>query len=323
MVPALPSRFLIGDSTEPWNGLAAAYLAEKYGRSGSERTTTEYGRLLRRFFEQTGRPPDAVRPMDVHAFAYGPGPTGRMPSPSTISVRLAAIAGFFDLAVRMECLDHNPAASVRRPHPARRVPRTVSPETVRRLLAAIPGDGYGARDRAVILTAVMTGLRRAEIANLRTDDFADLDPPLLFVRTKGGHHRRIQVPPPAAAAIAGWIASRPPALQADPRLFGLSSAGLYAAIRRRARRADLDEAISPHCLRHAAARLWRADGAPIEEIAALLGHSSLATTARYLSRSGVPTGNHWQAVATAIGLPSPTGPADRTVGPPAMKGDSR
>lgn len=220
----------------------------------------------------------------------------------------------------MGCLRTNPATSVRRPHPGRRVPRTVSPDTVGRLLAAVPTHGNGMRDRALILTAVMTGLRRAELAGLRSEDFIDLDPPSLRVRTKGGHHRQIVVPPPAADAIAGWIASRPLRLDADPRLFPLSSAGLYAAVRRWARRADLTEPISPHCLRHAAARMWRADGAPIEEIAALLGHTSLATTARYLNRSGTPTGNHWQAVASAIGLPPQPGSPDSTTRSATEKG---
>lgn len=319
MVPALAHQTAIPEAGERWNRLAAAYLAEKYGRSGSERTTSEYARLLHRFFDQVGRPPEAIQPLDVHAFAYGPGPAGRFPSPSTIAVRLAAVSGFFDLAVRMGCLDANPATAVRRPHPARRVPRTVSPDTIARLLAAVPGHGSGTRDRAVILTAVMTGLRRAELASLQREDVV-FDPPSLVVQTKGGHRRRIEVPPPAAHAIAAWIASRPSTLDADPRLFGLSSAGLYAALRRRGRRADLSEPISPHCLRHAAARMWRADGAPIEDIAALLGHTSLATTARYLNRSGAPTGNHWQAVASAIGLRSDHGSLDEIGRPASEKG---
>lgn len=305
MFPAPGHERLLPKAAEPWDGLAAAYLAEKYGRSCSERTTTEYQGLLRRFFRHSGCAPDAISPMHVHAFAYGPGPRGHLPSPSTIAVRLAAVAGFFDLAVRMGCLSQNPAAAVRRPRPARRVPRTVSPAAVRRLLDTIPHRGCGLRDRAVILTAVMTGLRRAELASLMTEDFAHLGTAYVRVRTKGGHDRRLDVPPPAAAAIARWIAERPDRHRADRRLFGLSSAGIYAALRRRARFARIEEPVNPHGLRHAAAQMWRADGASIEEIAALLGHSSIATTARYLSRSVAPTGAHWQAVAMAVGL-SPT-----------------
>jgi len=58
--------------------------------------------------------------------------------------------------------------------------------------------------------------------------------------------------------------------------------------RKYAKRAGLD-GLKPHDLRHTAAKLRRNNGASIEDVGALLGHASIATTARYLARmEGTP-----------------------------------
>ena len=65
--------------------------------------------------------------------------------------------------------------------------------------------------------------------------------------------------------------------------FGMSWQAFYANLRRYGRNAGLD-GVSPHVLRHAAAQLRRQAGASLEEVSRLLGHTSIATTARYLRR---------------------------------------
>ncbi len=83
-----------------WGGAVAAFLAEAGQRTGSARTPAEYGRYLARSFAGVDDPTQAT-PAQVHAFAYGPGPSGRKPLPSTVNVRLAALRGFYDFARRM------------------------------------------------------------------------------------------------------------------------------------------------------------------------------------------------------------------------------
>ena len=78
-----------------WLAAAGAYLAEVKQRTGSERTPEEYGRYIKRFLEGVTNPAE-VEPATVHSFAYGVGPSGKAPSASTVSVRIAAIRGFLD-----------------------------------------------------------------------------------------------------------------------------------------------------------------------------------------------------------------------------------
>lgn len=92
-------------------------------------------------------------------------------------------------------------------------------------------------------------------------------------------------------------------LTADESLFAISSHGYYANLRRYAARAGL-EAVTPHVLRHSAAKLRRDAGASIEDVQALLGHRSLATTATYLRRLEGEEDSGWAPVAAILGLPT-------------------
>ena len=60
--------------------------------------------------------------------------------------------------------------------------------------------------------------------------------------------------------------------------------------------------LKPRDLRHTAAKLRRNNGASIEDVSALLGHRSIATTATYLARMEGEEDNGWEGVATALGL---------------------
>ena len=52
----------------------------------------------------------------------------------------------------------------------------------------------------------------------------------------------------------------------------------------------------------AAVELYGNNGASIEDMSALLGHASIATTATYLARMEGEEDNGWEGVATALGV---------------------
>jgi len=64
----------------------------------------------------------------------------------------------------------NPAADVEYPKARPPVPRGLELEELQRLLDVLPDTVVGKRDRAIILTAVFTGLRRQEILGLKAGD---------------------------------------------------------------------------------------------------------------------------------------------------------
>lgn len=290
---------------ERWQSAAAAWLAEVRARTGSDRTPAEYARWLHRFVATLGSDPARATPADVHAFAYGPGRSGREPSPSTVIVRLAAISGFYQFARRMHLLDANPAADVQRPKLRPPTPKGLTADELRRLLSAMSTKPSGLRDRAITITIGLTGLRRAEVMSLRECDLSEKDGRLFYsIRVKGGNERHRELPMPAYKAICAALqAAGHPFDQLDEseHLFLVSASGYSINLGRAARRAGLGN-VTPHVLRHSAAKLRRTAGASIEDVQQLLGHSSMATTARYLARLEGEQDAGWQAAAALLGL---------------------
>jgi len=300
-----------GDRLEP---LVTAWLAEVAQRSGSKRTPDTYRRELTRFLavlangQEMPNGPDLrmISTAAAHAFAYAPGPSGRPPAPSTITVRLAALRSFFDFARRMGILAVNPVDDVKRPKSRDPVPHGLGVDELRRLLDAIPDSPTGRRDRAVVITMLLTGMRRAEVFSLRAGDLSGSGEQLTYnVRVKGGRTRRRELPGAVAMAIAASLSLKDfralAELEPDRRLFACTPQAFYANLARYAARAGVGH-VAPHHLRHTAAKLRRNAGESIEQVAAFLGHRNIATTARYLARLEGETDPGWRRVADLVGL---------------------
>jgi hypothetical protein len=71
----------------------------------------------------------------------------------------------------------NRSDALERPRSVAAVPRGYSAAEVRRLLAVLPDTVPGRRDRALLLTFVLTGRRRAEVLSLTAGDLACLPAP--------------------------------------------------------------------------------------------------------------------------------------------------
>lgn len=284
-----------------WEGVARAYLAE-VAKNGSARTAVEYSRVLTRWFAACPELSQATT-AQVYGFTYGRGASGREPSPSTVTIRLAAIRGLYDFARRMQLVERNPAEDIRRPKARPATPKGLSPDQLRALLAAIPDSVAGHRDRAIVLVMVFTGLRRAEVMSFTAGSL--LDGGRLFrVRVKGGAERKRELPTPALAAIRQWLEAGGHELEQLPpgrRLFPITTQAFYRNLERYGKAAGLGH-VTPHTLRHSAAKLRRDAGATIEDVQALLGHRSIATTARYLQRLEGEKDEGWSAVSGLLGL---------------------
>jgi integrase/recombinase XerD len=293
-----------------WSALIGAWLAEVQARTGSDRTPTEYGRYAARFAEWVGGDLGRATTAAIHAFAYAPlpdhrrgGKPGKTPGASSINVRLAALRSLYDFARRHGVITRNPADDVRRPQLAPPTPKGLTPAQIRDLIEATRDSAAGRRDRAIILLAVLTGLRREELLRLTAGSLNfDDDVPLYEVRTKGGKLRRRELPRPAYEAIVDYLEAdgRPlTTLDADARLFPITSQTLYLNLRRYGDRADIP-GLTIHTLRHTAAKLRRQAGAGLEDVQSLLGHASIATTARYLARMEGARDTGWEAAAALL-----------------------
>ena len=152
-----------------------------------------------------------------------------------------------------------------------------------------------ARDRALFELGVNGGLRISEIVSLNVGDVWSYDAPasrLELTQTKGGRPRAVPLNQKAKDAISALIshkASTGERLDPDAPLFTnanghrLSRQGADLALKDIYRSCRLSGKVTTHSLRKTFATTLLNKGATLRTIQVLLGHSSLATTERYLS----------------------------------------
>lgn len=156
------------------------------------------------------------------------------------------------------------------------------------------GRGYaGARDRALTVLLWRTGLRISEALALYPKDVDLASHTVTVLHGKGDRRRTVGLDPDAAAYLERWLAKRSElGLTGRHPLFCVISKPtlgkqLYSscyreALKDAAGRAGILKRVHPHGLRHTHAAHLAEHNVPVHLIKAQLGHSSLATTARYV-----------------------------------------
>ena len=171
--------------------------------------------------------------------------------------------------------------------------RILSPATVDQLLASIPERSpFGARDKALIVLDLHTGLRSHELVALNVGHVLTREGSpreWLEVIGKGGFHRQVPLNSAARQAILDLVQfnrSRGFSVAPESPLLvtrchrRLPTRSLRDIIQRHRERADLDVRCSPHTLRHTfASRL--AACAPLPVVSTALGHKRLSSTQVY------------------------------------------
>lgn len=175
--------------------------------------------------------------------------------------------------------------SIRRP---RSVPRAQPPTAIAAVLDACADD----RDRAIVWLMVGCGLRRAEVAGARWDDY-DHEGQTLLVRGKGGHERILPVPLPVSLALTRVRArgASGPIIRSQSHTRQMSVGWVGARMTALMWAAGLKQApydgISGHALRHTAASDVLDQCHDLRVVQEMLGHQHLTSTAIYLRRANM------------------------------------
>ena len=148
-----------------------------------------------------------------------------------------------------------------------------------------PSDTLELRDLAIVELMYSSGLRVSETANINLDDFEE-DMSFLRVLGKGSKTRLVPIGRYAKAAIENWILERSKYSDKSSALFiNLKGSRLTVrSIQLRLKRLALKQGlppIHPHMLRHSFATHLINEGADINSVKELLGHSSLSATQVY------------------------------------------
>ena len=170
------------------------------------------------------------------------------------------------------------------------IPRAISPDQVRRLLAHVNrGTAVGRRDYAILLLLARLGLRSGEVAFLDLDDI-DWKAGSLSVHGKSGRRTELPLPAEVGEAIVAYLRQGRPRstsgrvfLRARAPIRGfLGPSAVGSIVRHALQSAGIDAPTAgAHQFRHGLASEMLRQGASLSEIGALLGHRSPETTKIY------------------------------------------
>ncbi|MDQ6909169.1 MAG: site-specific integrase [Actinomycetota bacterium] len=167
------------------------------------------------------------------------------------------------------------------------LPRGLTRDQVAALLSSCDRNRpTGLRDYAILVVLARLGLRAAEVAALRLDDF-DWRAGEIVVRGKGRTEERLPLPSDVGEAVAAYLRRGRPQrperevfLRVCAPLRGLAPEGVSEVVRAASERAGIGS-FGSHRLRHTAGTEMLRAGASLAEVAQVLRHRSVATTAIY------------------------------------------
>jgi integrase/recombinase XerD len=256
------------------------HLIELWLHGRSRHTQRSYRADAKRFLASVKKSLHHVTLGDIQGFAGQLVESGLEPSSAYRS--LSAVKSLFAFGHRLGYLPFDVARPLRLPALRNALAERILEETdVLRMIAleAMP------RNRAILLTLYAGGFRVAELCGLKWSDLQSRDTAgQITVFGKGGKTRTVLMPESVWNALQSL---RKDAQEGDP-VFRSRKGGhldvsmIWRIIRKAAKRAGIEKAVSCHWMRHAHASHALDRGAPIHLVQATLGHSSIQTTGRYL-----------------------------------------
>ena len=210
-------------------------------------------------------------------------------SSTSVNRKLSTLRSFFKYLLKQGVCQADPLRKVMGPKNKKKLPVFVKEADMDRLLDDIDfGSGFkGCRDRAILETFYLTGMRLSELIGLKDED-VDFLASCFKVTGKRNKQRLIPFGEELKKDLLEYVRQRSDAVGAKTNAFFVRENGeqLYRSIVEDIVKRNLSKVVtvrkrSPHVLRHTFATLMLNHGAQLGSIKELLGHESLATTEVY------------------------------------------
>lgn len=264
--------------------------AQKY----SEHTKEDYTRYINSFLDFINKPENEIDAFDIMDWM---GDFGENHSSATVNLALSAVKAYFEFLEAFDFITKNPAIKVKAPKINSKPKHYMDAVMVHNMISACKTM----RDRAIVTTYALTGMRVSELTGLSYTAYMDMkargDNQLLIIG-KGDKPRYIVFNKQTQDAIDAYLNTWNGPRNCD-NLF-LSMRGnviarnnLNVTLKTIAKNAGIPfwQDISNHALRSASATMYAEAGMPIANLRDFLGHASIKTTNRYVKASQEVTAN--------------------------------
>jgi len=210
-------------------------------------------------------------------------------APASVNMFFRTWKVFFMFCVAESLLPVSPAVRMR---PLKEPPKikAANVSDVRRMIAEAHQRGR-LRDYAIMMLFLSTGCRVGALCRLRLDqiDHATQTARLL---EKGGRWHTVNLIATTYLGITDYVDNERPNKSVSPLVFlsynngsrGLNRVAVMLMLRRYAVRLNITSPVNPHAFRHCFTVEMLRNGAPLDVVSKLLGHSSVAITERYYAK---------------------------------------
>ena len=265
----------------------------RYERNYSNYTIEAYSKDLRQFEEYVKLNKESVFvPGDVDADLVRSWIVSLMDekiSPVSVNRKLSSLKYFFKFLMKQGSISVNPLRLITGPKTKKPLPYFVRDKEMELLL---DGDGFdedfeGVRDRLILEMLYDTGIRRSELIGIQD---SDVDFGAMQIRVTGKRNKQRLIPfaeglknliqaytevrNREVGSESGWFFVRKNGEQ-------LSAGIVYTIVKKKLSEIPTLAKRSPHVLRHSFATSMLNNGAELNAVKELLGHSSLSSTSVY------------------------------------------
>src|SRR5690625_3415009 len=209
----------------------------------------------------------------------------------SVNRKLYALRAFYRFLLQTGTIETNPVAQIKSLKTSRKVQIPFSRKEIKKVFELLEEDGSfeGLRDRLITEIFYSTGVRRSELIGIRLQDIS-VSSGILKVRGKGDKERIIPLMNSVITSLDRYLKARNQLDNiGDSEFLFLTSRGfkiyeslVYRVINTYFSAVSEKVKKSPHILRHSSATHLLDEGADLNSVKELLGHSSLASTQVYV-----------------------------------------
>ena len=211
-------------------------------------------------------------------------------SARSVARNVSAVKMFFRFLATEGKIERSPARLLESQRLSRRLPGTLTPREVERLISQPDlSNPKGQRDRAMLEILYATGLRVSELVSLELLSI-NLEAGYLRTLGKGSKERVVPMGVKAMMAVKEYLSSGRPHLTkgnnssylfTNLRGRPMTRQGFWKIIKKYGSQAGIKKNITPHILRHSFASHLLEGGADLRAVQVMLGHADISTTQIY------------------------------------------
>ena len=246
-------------------------------RNFSPHTQNSYVQQVSLFARHFSKSPEELGPDEIRSYQVYL-TNERKLAPSSILIAIAALRFLYKVTLHKDWSLEEIIPAPKRPQ---KLPIVLSPEEVLQFLSCL----QSIKHRTILTICYAAGLRISEAISLKVADIDSKRMVIRIERGKGQKDRYVMLSPKLLEVLRAWW----PVDKPKHWLFPGDRVGRHVtkdsvelACQKARQRCGISKPITPHSLRHSFATHLVESGTDVRTIQLLLGHRSLATTARYL-----------------------------------------